>query len=112
MQVIEEIIQNNDNMQTIFAHDIVNFNEPQVPREPIKYHINYDMEVNGNLTVKGTSTLTELAELQTQNAQLLSANKRLQERMEKIETRINMLWFAPGMPGYEMSKSHYKTIIE
>lgn len=83
----------------------------QGPRVSIN-HMNCNVEVNGNLIVKGKSSLTELAELQTTNTELLNANKRLQERLDEIEKRIDMLWFAPGMPGYEASKSHYITIIE
>ena len=98
-------------MQTTLAQDIVGFGAQQTSSEPIKHQMNYDLLVNGNLIVKGT-TLTEIAELQTENIKLLNANKQLQERVDKIEKRLDMLWFAPGMPGFEMTKSHYNSIIE
>ena len=106
------MLEHKNNMQTTLAQDIVGFGAQQTSSETIKYQINHNLQVNGNLIVKGTTTFTELAELQTENTKLLNANKQLQERMDEIEKRLDMLWFAPGMPGFEMSKSHYNSIIE
>ncbi len=115
MQVIAGTVQNVQDIhdiQSIRALDLLATNIQQVPQEPIKFQMKCNVEVQGDFTVKGMSSLAELTDLQTANTQLLDANKRLQERMDEIEKRIDMLWFAPGMPGYEMSKSHYTTINE
>lgn len=82
------------------ADDIVSVGQAITAPKSVKFDVKCNLEVHGNLTVKGMSSLTEVTEI-------LDANKRLQERMDEIEKRIDMLWYAPGMPGYEMSKSHY-----
>lgn len=63
-----------------------------------------DLVVKGNLTVTGSSKLNEL---ETMNLNLIQENKLLKERMQELEEKINQLWYAPYMPGYEIAKLSY-----
>lgn len=58
-----------------------------------------DLVVEGNLTVNGSSKLNEL-----EITNLINENRLLKERVQELEEKMNQVWYAPGMPGYEISK--------
>ena len=67
-------------------------------------NIHGNLVVEGNLTVTGSSKINEL---ETTNLHLIQENRLLKERMQELEEKINQLWYAPGMPGYEIAKFSY-----
>lgn len=85
---------------TNFSINNIVGNNGNIPRVAIKG----DLVVEGNLTVTGSSKLNEL---ETMNLHLMEEHKYLKERMQELEQKINQLWYAPGMPGYEIAKFSY-----
>jgi len=50
----------------------------------------------------GNDITTEITKLQ----------KKIDELCRRLETKVDMMWDAPGMPGWEMTKNHFQTCCE
>lgn len=74
--------------------------------KPYNFQINGDLEVNGNLRVDGTSYIHETEIIK----QLFIENQDLKKRIEELERKLEMLWYAPGMPGFESCKQHFDDV--
>jgi hypothetical protein len=75
-------------------------------KQPAKFEINGNLVVQGDIIVKGTSSITDI---QTTNKALQEENTQLTKRLEDLEAKLDMLWYAPGMPGYIVTMNHYVT---
>lgn len=78
-------------------------------QEPRSFRICGDLEVEGNITVKGNSSITDI---ENTNKQLLYENQELRNRIDELEEKLNMLWYAPGMPGFVTTQGHYEVVAE
>ena len=73
-----------------------------------KVTIDGQLEVSGDILVAGKS-LT--AHIEYVNKDLVIENQDLKKRVEELEKIVNMLWYAPGMPGCEESKMDFDSIL-
>ncbi len=65
-----------------------------------------NLYVAGNLTVGGTiNGLLNKDEKAIQD--LRAQNRELQDKVAWLESRIEQLWFAPGMPGAQMAQTDF-----
>ena len=65
-----------------------------------------NLYVAGNLTVGGT--INGLLNKDVETIQdLIAQNRELQDRVALLESRIEQLWFAPGMPGAELAQTDF-----
>lgn len=62
-----------------------------------KVMIDGQLEVSGDILVSGKSLSDE--------------NQDLKKRVEELEKIVNMLWYAPGMPGCEESKMDFDSVL-
>jgi predicted nuclease with TOPRIM domain len=100
------------NLLTLNNNDNIRDDIQPIHKEPVTYVLKCNVEVEGNFVVKGTSSISEIAEIDTTKKQLLEENLRLKKRFDELEKKIDMIWYAPGMPGYEETKGHYDTISD
>lgn len=101
--------------RTISANQLFNaYSNPYVPsqnnvnvvgsNQRRSFQINGDLEVTGDIKVGGNSAISDIEII---NKRLLEENIQLKSRIEKLEEKLEMLWYAPGMPGYVMSSTTY-----
>jgi hypothetical protein len=74
-----------------------------------KVMIDGDLTVSGDILVSGKSLIEHI---EYANKELVNENQDLKKRVEELENMVNMLWYAPGMPGCEESKMDYNSVLE
>jgi hypothetical protein len=79
--------------------DVISYNPPK------KVLVDGNLEVKGDILVIGGKCL--MTHIEDANKQLIHENQELKKRVEQLERMVNMLWYAPGMPGYEESKNDF-----
>ena len=71
-----------------------------------------DLFVLGNLTVGGRiigkTDHEYIAQLKAENAKLRADQETLNAKLSALETRVEQLWNAPGMPGAEMARLDFE----
>lgn len=97
-----------NSMSRIFPQRTQHMNEymSYIPNK--KVMIEGQLEVSGDILVAGKS-LTE--HIEYANTELVNENKDLKKRVEELEKLVNMLWYAPGMPGCEESKMDFDSVL-
>ena len=79
--------------------DVISYNPPK------KVLVDGNLEVKGDILVTGGKCL--MTHIEDANKQLMNENQDLRKRVEELERMVNMLWYAPGMPGYEECKNDF-----
>jgi hypothetical protein len=74
-----------------------------------KFMIDGQLEVSGDILVAGKSLMEHI---EYANKELVNENQDLKKRVEELERLVNMLWYAPGMPGCEESKMDFDSVLE
>ena len=72
---------------------------------------NGDFSVAGNVTIGGRLKIgdIEIANNIMNKVQCLEEdNRRLNSEIATLKDVVNMLWYSPGMPGYQLSEEHWK----
>lgn len=67
-----------------------------------------NVHVFGNLTVQGTINGRVINGDADAIQELRAKNTELQERVTFLESRIEQLWYAPGMPGAEWARTDFE----
>lgn len=80
--------------------------QQNVDDRPIKVKIAGTLEVEGSLVCKG-DILSQNNSYNEDKATLIEQNRLLENRIKEIEKRIEMLWYAPGMPGFVECQNDY-----
>ena len=68
-----------------------------------------DLHVSGNIIVNGQKFNIELEE---HILSIKKENEILKNDLTELQEKIEMLWFSPGMPGYESAKMSWEEKLE
>lgn len=98
--VREDIHWYNDIRQT----SVLEATSPAVP----VMHIAGDLVVEGKLILNGSEKEAIVEETKAALAELLKVKAEIEEMKSKIES----MWYAPGMPGYMEAKMSFDEIAE
>lgn len=65
-----------------------------------------DLVIEGSLTVQGETDVTKA--LVGRINELERERELLRDRLESLEKRMEMIWFAPGMPGMCIARDEFE----
>lgn len=63
------------------------------------FSIKGNLDIEGDLSCKGKMTIGNCT-YEEDKAMLIEQNRVLENRVKELEQKIEMLWYAPGMPGF------------
>jgi hypothetical protein len=99
----------NHTISSYVPQSIQHLNESMSYFPKKKVMIDGDLTVSGDILVSGKSLVEHI---EYANKELVNENQDLKKRVEELERLVNMLWYAPGMPGCEESKMDYNSVLE